>query len=158
MSSSAEHASCAASSAWWRLPLLLAIVLAVIVLTVGRGGLERSVKPEPVASENNAATTTAEKVQLTIDFGDLRPRQNAAVNWHEGMTVADLLRREPSLHFKSIGDGASTFLTELNGVENEGAGGGNWTYSVNGERADRSYAVYELHPNDRVLWTFAAPQ
>ena len=74
------------------------------------------------------------------------------------MTVADLLNSEPRISLTSTGSGASAFLTSLDGVANEGAGGRNWTYSVNGKHADRSFAVYELQPGDHVLWTFAAQQ
>jgi hypothetical protein len=49
-------------------------------------------------------------------------------------------------------------LTSINGVANEGAGGNNWTYEVNGRSGDRSYAVYELRAGDRVLWTFGPPR
>ena len=74
------------------------------------------------------------------------------------MTVGDVLQNDPRTSFVTQGSGASAFLTEINGVKNEGAGGRNWMYSVNGERADRSFAVYELQPGDHVLWSFTPPQ
>ena len=69
------------------------------------------------------------------------------------MTVRDLLNAAPGLSISQQGSGASAFLTKIDGVANEGAGGRNWMYSVNGQRADRSFAVYELQPGDHVLWT-----
>jgi hypothetical protein len=47
-------------------------------------------------------------------------------------------------------------LAELDHVGNEGAGGRNWLYQVNGKHADRSFAVYVLQPGDHVLWRFTA--
>jgi hypothetical protein len=152
------HDSCPACSSWWRLPLLLAVVLAVILLTQVRGTRENSIKPENASANNDATAPAIESVYLTINFGDGRPLINEAATWHEGMTVADLLNNEPRISFATTGSGASAFLTEINGVANQGAAGRNWMYSVNGEHADRSFAVYELRPHDHVLWTFAGQQ
>ena len=62
------------------------------------------------------------------------------------MTVADLLSSAPEVPITQKGSDQAAFLTAINGVANEGAGGKNWTYEVNGEVADRSFAVYELQP------------
>jgi hypothetical protein len=157
MSEPCEHQSCSACNSWWRLPLLLAIVLAAIVLMLRRA-------PEPVrrspqiSPENVAADPNAQSVRLAINFGDDREPMSLESHWHKGMTVADLLNSQPRISVASTGSGTSTFLTSLNGITNEGAGGRNWTYRVNDKHADRSFAVYELQPNDQVLWTFATPQ
>ena len=74
------------------------------------------------------------------------------------MTVADLLSSAPDVPITQQGTDQTAFLTGIFGVANEGAGGKNWTYEVNGEGADRSFAVYELHAGDRVLWSFAPPR
>ena len=52
------------------------------------------------------------------------------------------------------GSGESAFLTTIDGIENQGDTGHNWTYSVNGKHADRSFEIYKLEPGDQVLWTF----
>jgi len=52
------------------------------------------------------------------------------------------------------GSGESAFLTTIDGIENQGDAGHNWTYSVNGKHADRSFEIYKLEPGDQVLWTF----
>jgi hypothetical protein len=68
---------------------------------------------------------------------------------------ADLLNAASSdLAITQRGSGQAALLTAIGDVSNEGAGGSNWTYEVNGQSADRSFAVYELRPGDRVLWTF----
>jgi hypothetical protein len=151
----AEHGSCPACGSKWRLPLLLAIVLVAILLTQIasiRNAIFKPATPLPVVPDDRPAV---QQVLLTINYGDGRPLQNETALWRDGMTVGDLLQGEPRVNLAVEGSGASAFLTQLGGVANEGSGGRNWLYSVNGKRADRSMAVYELAPNDHVLWTFA---
>jgi hypothetical protein len=71
-----------------------------------------------------------------------------------------LTRETPRSERKFIirGTGQSAFLDSLDGVKNEGADGRNWTYSVDRTTGDRSFAVYELRPGNRVLWTFGKQQ
>lgn len=145
----------------WRLPLLLAVVLAAIMALNGRGirvgeKVQQSAGVEPAAAETSGKT-----VSLEIDFGDRGQRRVHSVSWREGMTVADVLAaagrgEQPApLEYVVQGSGASAYLAEIAGVANAGAGGPNWTYTVNDQRADRGLAVYELEPGDRVLWSFA---
>jgi hypothetical protein len=78
------------------------------------------------------------------------------------MTVRDALAAavdsSGNVKFAQQGADQSAFLTEIEGVKNEGAGGRNWTYTVNGKLGDRSFAIYPLRPGDQVLWTHAAQQ
>jgi hypothetical protein len=151
--------SCSTCGPWWRLPLLLAVVLGAILLL--RNGGVREVEPEAEQGLAPApAGESAEQVSLAIDFGDGQREQYFGIAWREGMYVRDLMLEagRPDLQLDVQGSGASAFLVAINGVANEGAEGKNWTYKVNGTRADRSFAVYELEPGDRVLWTFAAQQ
>jgi hypothetical protein len=116
-----------------------------------RQAIFKAPRPQPVAE----AAPKASRVFLTVNFGNGQ-LLNEKTQWREGMTVLDVLQDHRRIGFLTEGSGASAFLTSLNGVMNEGAGGRNWTYTVNGKYADRSFAVYELQPNDHVLWTFAA--
>jgi hypothetical protein len=151
----ANRDSNSACCSWWRLPLLLGLVLLAILLSQGDGIRQAVFKPGSTASTDRGQAQPLQIVLLTINFGDGRPLLNESSDWHEAMTVGDLLNTEPRISFVTQGTGAAAFLTQLNGVTNEGTGGRNWVYSVNGKRADRSFAVYELRPNDHVLWTFA---
>jgi Domain of unknown function (DUF4430) len=153
-----DHETCPNCTSWWRLPLLLAIVLAGIMFLLRGGALGPAPQADRTPRENVAAAPNATSVQLTINFGDGRAPMSAESRWQEGMTVADLLNSDPRISVASTGSGAGEFLNSLNGVANEGVNGRNWTYRVNGKHADRSYAVYELRPGDRVLWMFAAQQ
>jgi hypothetical protein len=139
----------------WRLPLLLAALLAAVLAVQNRGIRDALFKPPQVPPIDRDTDPPAQQVLLTINFGDGRPLLNESARWRDGMTVLELLRNELRTSFRSQGTGESAFLLALNGVGNEGAGGRNWTYSVNGKLADKSFGVYELRPNDHVLWTFS---
>ena len=95
-----------------------------------------------------------EHVSLSIDFGNGQRRDFDDIAWREGMTVADLLRSAPGLVTTQRDSSIGAFLTAIGDTTNEGAEGKNWTYEVNGQRADRSFDAYVLRPGDRVLWTF----
>jgi Domain of unknown function (DUF4430) len=149
----------------WRLPLLLAIVLVAMVV-MQTSGLRQIISsnhadPNAATSEPSAGATTGQTVQLVIQFADGNERHDF-IPWHDGMTVENLLasasRLPKGIHFAQQGSGESALLTEINGAANEGGSGRNWTYSVNGQEADRSFAIYQLHPGDHVLWTFASRQ
>jgi len=136
----------------------LGLVLAAIVWSRVRSPREETPGkntdlPAPVA--NGVPRDT---LKLSIDFGAARRKNFDAVAWHGGMTVADAMKASSGVTIAQKGAGQSAFVTSIDGVENQGADGQNWTYSVNGQIADRSYAVYELKPGDRVLWTFGARQ
>ena len=162
----AQNAACTTSacSGRWKLPVLFALVLATIV--VYRISVDRETRVEPAAAPPADSTTSAEpsgqSVTLTIQFADASERQFDAVSWHDGMTVGDLMtaasQRPDGLRYALRGSGEMAFLTRIDDTENEGASGRNWTYTVNGARADRSFAVYRLAPGDHVLWTFAGSE
>jgi hypothetical protein len=158
---SAAPAQSRSSVAWWRLPLLLAIVLAAIVVArSSQNGLRGPLST--VESVPPPGADSGKTVALEIDYGDGKKREFAALPWFEGMTVDDLMtagsREKDSFQYFVQGDLAMTMLVKIDQSLNEGAAGRNWTYTVNGNPADRSLAVYELQPGDRVLWTFALPQ
>lgn len=157
MESSAQRAT---STAWWRLPLLLAVVLAAIVIArIARDG-ERTVAPRPLPVPPAAAT--GKSVSLVIDYGDGRERKFEAIAWHEGMTVDDLLNAASQLpdpiSYGVLGNGELTLLANIDQTHNQWEHGGNWTYKVNDVPADRSLSIYELQPGDRVLWSFGRQQ
>jgi hypothetical protein len=149
---------------WWLLPLLLACVLVGVVASRGLflqpsgegagGALELGPVPRGPASEQTVA--------LTIDFGNGAQCEYAALDWHDEMTVRQLMdaasQFRPGITFQQIGTGKSALLTHIDGVENEGGSGRNWQYWVNDERADRSFAICPLVAGDRVLWRFATAE
>jgi hypothetical protein len=142
------------------LPLLLVSVLVVVALLARNRGTRESTESD-LGRPGESVLAAGQTVSLAIDFGDGR-RAYAAQPVRDGMTVRDLLASaggsSGGAKFAQQGSGDRALLTELNGVKNEGAGGRNWTYTVNGKFADRSFAIYKLRPGDEVLWTFAEPK
>jgi hypothetical protein len=148
------------SGAWWRLPLLLTVVLATILIVRATRVDERTPAPRKLPAAPAAAT--GKSVALVIDYGDGRERTFDAIAWHEGMTVDDLLNAASQManpiSYGVAGDGEMTLLTRIDESHNQWEHGSNWTYKVNDVAADRSMAIYDLQPGDRVLWTFGKPQ
>jgi hypothetical protein len=125
-----------------------------------KGCLDHRPMPEsaaPVASSRTLAERPS-YVAITIEFGGDKPALRKQIPWSPGMTVRNLLTSASFGTLAEKGRGESAFLVGIAGVHNEGAGGRNWMYSVNGKRGDRSFAIYQLQPNDDVLWSFAPPQ
>jgi hypothetical protein len=115
------------------------------------------------AKTGNLPTTISKsdprpKVSLTIDYSGGRRTAFSAIEWHDGMTVADLMAAWTNIEVKQQGSGEAAFVTAIENVENQGADGKNWIYSVNGQVADRSFAIYKLKDGDHVLWTFGPRQ
>jgi hypothetical protein len=150
--------SCGTCGTWWRLPLLLGVVLAAIVWSRSRSVRDASTETKLNQPGQVAAASSREKVSLVINYGNGQRKTVQAMSWRNGMTVADLLNNTPDIAVTRSGAGQSTFLIGIDGVTNEGTGGHNWMYSVNGKSADRSFAIYELQPGDHVLWTFSEQQ
>jgi hypothetical protein len=122
----------------------LVALAALAALTVGL---------TPVVRGDEAAKT----VRLTIDYGDGTQRVFTRLAWKEDMTVFDLLQAAAK-HPRGIkvthqGKGATTLITAIDGLENEGRGR-NWIYEVNGKTADRGCGVWKLAAGDVVLWRF----
>jgi hypothetical protein len=144
----------------WKLLVLFALVLAAIVAYRVFGTGETQVGgPGATRIESTPPSRTRETVSLTFRFSEGDERKIEPIAWHRGMTVDDLMtaasRVPGGIRYAMRGAGEMAFLTRIDNIVNEGASGRNWTYTVNGERADKSFAVYELEPGDHVLWTFA---
>lgn len=146
------------SGAWWKLPLLLTIVFVAILVARLSGCGEQDHAGRPGNNAPPVADPEGRTVSLAIEFGDGRERQFEALPWHEGMTIDDALlaasRAPDRLTYSVRGYKERAMLTEIDKVANEGGGQRNWLYSVNGEKPEKSFAIYELHPGDRVLWVF----
>ena len=96
-------------------------------------------------------------MRLVIDYGDGVEKHFNSIAWKDGSTVLDVLvaaQKHPrGIKFVHRGKGETAFLTRIDDRENEGRGR-NWVYRVNGELADRSFAVRAVKPGDTILWKF----
>lgn len=145
----------------WRFPLFLAIVL-VAMLLWNRNELNPPPADQVPQAESwiPSPLPEGETVGLEIDFGNGASRSYEALPWHEGMTVEDVLEAarsfRPGITFAKMGEGTSGFLTELAGLKNQGASGGNWRYEVAGRPGTQSFCLEKVAPGELVRWTFAA--
>ena len=114
---------------------------------------------EPAAQQ--AEPKQSKAVQLTIDYGDGVQKVFRELAWKEGMTVQGALeaaaRHPRGIKFAQQGSGATAFITAIDDQKNEGTGR-NWTYEVNGKKANKSCGVWPLQAGDSVLWRFAEYQ
>lgn len=105
-----------------------------------------------------AAEKSPPVVTLVVDYGDGVEKHFRALAWREGITVLDLTesaaKHPRGIRFEHRGRGATAFLLQIDDLKNEGRGR-NWIYRINGELADRGFAVQVVKPNDRVVWQFA---
>jgi hypothetical protein len=112
------------------------------------------------ASEAPAAEPQPKAVRLVIDYGDGVEKHFTAIPFKPGMTALDAMRyaqRHPrGIKFESTGNGATLFVTSIEGVENESGASDerNWIFSVNDKKGNKSCAVTELKPDDVVRWKF----
>ena len=130
-----------------RLAALLLVVLGVsIALSVSE--LRAQTPPQPAVMD---------KLRLKIVFGE--EKQVFEVESSEKLkTVSNLLKHvadtNESLKYESRGSGRTFFLTEINGQKNEGAGGRNWIYTVNGKLGNKSAGLFEIKAGDEIEWNF----
>ena len=149
------------SRRFWRLPLMLALLVVVILVAKIFGPNQVVVHPNEPQAPPSLPSASGKTVSLAIQTADGAVRHDY-LPWFEGMTVEDLLTAASHLpkgiQFTEKGSGESALLTEIDGTVNEGTSGRNWTYSVNDQEADRSCAVFKLQPGDKVLWIFSEKQ
>jgi Domain of unknown function (DUF4430) len=111
-----------------------------------------------------AGQSTAQTIRLVVDYGDGTTKTISDLPWSKGNTVLDAMTaaagRPHGISFSYTGSGATAILVKIDDVQNEGGGTGkkNWQYWVNGAYGDRSFAAFELHAQDVVLWRFATQQ
>jgi Domain of unknown function (DUF4430) len=107
------------------------------------------------------AQTAAQSVRLVVDYGDGVLKIFDHLAWSKGNTVLDVLNAAKSsphgITFNYTGTGASAFLTDIDGVQNQGGGSSakNWQYWVNTTYADRSFGVFDVQAADTVFWRFS---
>lgn len=126
-------------------------IVSSLLLLLGCGLAKDSLAQGPAMAEKT--------VRLTVDYGDGAQKALTELPWKEGTTVFDALQsaaKHPrGIKFEHRGSGATTLITSIDGLKNEGRGR-NWLYEVNGKLGETSCAVAELASGDAVLWRFAA--
>jgi hypothetical protein len=97
-------------------------------------------------------------VCLIVDYGDGVQKHFTQLPWKAEMTVLDalLLARD---HQRGIrldyrGRAATSLVTQIDDLANQGGGGRNWIYYVNKKPGSRSCGIQPLQAGDTVLWKF----
>lgn len=111
-----------------------------------------------VSAALSAADDKSRAVQLTIDYGDGVQKTFVSLEWKEKLTVFGALQaaeKHPrGIKVEHAGNGETTFIKAIDGAANEGEGGRNWKYSVNGEGGRVSAGVAELKAGDQIVWRY----
>lgn len=104
------------------------------------------------------ANEAAQTVKLTIDYGDGVQKTFVSLEWKEKLTVFAALQtaaKHPrGIKVEHSGSGDTTFIKAIDDAANEGQGGRNWKYSINGAGAQVSAGVAELKAGDQILWSY----
>jgi len=122
---------------------------------MGPGAVDAA-PPAPAAASAVAATRT---VSVEIRGGKGHQHKINGIAWRQGMTVLSALqqvgkRKQKPIKHVATGSGETAFVKEIDGLPNEGSGGRNWMYEVNGKGSGVSCGSRQLKPGDRVLWSF----
>ena len=84
--------------------------------------------------------------------------------WTSGITILDVMNSAKAhprgITFNYTGSGATAFLTDIDGLMNQGGGADkkNWQYWVNTSYGDRSFGAWNVQALDTVIWSFALYQ
>ena len=88
-------------------------------------------------------------VQTAVDA----PAKTFTLPFQDGLTAFGILQAA-EVPVVSSGSGETCFVSEIDGIENEGSSGDNWIFMINQELGDRSSDAIALKPGDQVLWRF----
>jgi len=127
----------------------------------GKQGLGQTNSPAPTTAIPQVARAEQPPakidVEVEIDFKNSTPPLTGKVTLEKDQTAFAALEnfaRQKELKVDFKGQGETLFVMGIGEVTNQGAGGINWTYRVNGELGDRSSGIFSLKPGDKVLWIF----
>lgn len=108
--------------------------------------------------EKEEAAARKPVVILTVDYGDGAQKRFPAIPWQEDMTVLSALEwaagHPRGIKFSASGKGATTLVSKIDDLGNQGGRKKNWIFRVNDKLADRSCGVFSVNPSDRILWKF----
>lgn len=122
---------------------------------VGCGSPQQSTPAVPAPAKDSSNSPATVTVELLSGAGT--GSREFTVDWADGMTALDAtiaLRDQHAIELKFRGDGATAFVSAIAGIENQGAGGDNWVYLINGKLGTASCDVADLHAGDRLTWRF----
>lgn len=106
-------------------------------------------------NENESITLV---IRWTTDQGKTSKKKTIKdIPFQKKMTVLDVMKYaagKKKIKFSHRGKNETAFLTEIDGIKNQGARGDNWIFRVNDMLGKKSFGVTEIQPGDSVSWTF----
>jgi hypothetical protein len=96
-------------------------------------------------------------IDVHVAFQGRHENITQKINLNVPATALDALREIAKLNNIDVqfkGNGETAFVYSIDGVENLGTKGDNWTYRVNDQLGDRSSDVYNVKEGDKVTWMF----
>ncbi len=108
-----------------------------------------SVVESEASSETANSATDAELVEVTLSVtedGELITDGEQVVEVTEGALLLDVMKDYYTI------EESETFITAINGVEQDGAAGKWWVFDLNGEMALTGAAETELQAGDLIEW------
>lgn len=132
--------------------------IGLVLLALGCGEGSSVIDDSNSPGVTNKVDMAVGQVELKIDLpkGD---DISIEANCYADSTVFSIMRDAKEsglLEFESRGSADTLFLTSIAGVENSGAGKGNWSFKVNGDLGDKSSGVFEIKPDDKIEWSFGS--
>ncbi len=127
--------------------------LVILLANLGCGSetmTEEQVEPEP------AITTVSLVIRQSIDpekKSGSPEGQSFAVPWKTDATAFSVLF-DAGVETQSTGSGETRFVTSTDDLNNEGSGGANWIFSVNGKTGSKSCDATKVFPGDKVEWNY----
>ncbi len=127
------------------------------VATVSRSDSAYAEPPPPDA-------TPKVHIRLVVDYGDGVEKHFTTLTHTAGVTALDALLAAKA-HARGIklaytGKGPTAFITEIEGLKNEGAGKGkkNWQFFINDAFATEGAGAAPLKPGDTIRWVYTTWQ
>ena len=105
---------------------------------------------EPATEPSTTAAPATGTVSFEFVFGP-DESESVSIEMEDGQTICDVMKKIEQPKISITGSGDMAFVQSIGTLET--AGGEGWSYSVNGQWADRSIGVYPLQPGDEIKWT-----
>ena len=112
---------------------------------------------------SSGPTSASTPISLIIDYGDGTQSRITDIAPKQDMTVLDAMTVAAThphpISFVASGSGATTLLSQIADVKNEGVGrrpglARNWQYWIDAQYGMDSIGIAKVHAGDRITWSF----
>ena len=124
-------------------------LLCVLGLFAGIAGCQRE---SPATSQSPVSTQDNGRVAVQFQFSDTRQVTRLVEDVPAGSTVLSVMQKIEDPTIEISGSGAMALITKIGDAENGGETG--WTYSINGEWAERGIGDTTVSGGDEIQWRY----